>query len=307
MMLFSSSISFGSELPSTESSVAIETLDIGTLLSEESHELVEETMDSTIEATASSETESTEASSDESTAVESSEEIEDEETNEPEIIPANVYVTVIKKEGILWQEIDVIQNGTTASLVNQTFHVKEKIKTADGRVFVSLENNAGKKIGYVEESIVKLGGGKEGAWLARNEYVQVTKKNYPIWQNFGWKEKSNTTKYYNKTLQVKGYYEHFNGSTYYSLYDGNGAWQGYVNQAAVTTVSSRQGNFIGTNKYVTIASKGYPVYSNFNWTVRHQAGALTNQTYQVKGYYEIYSESILLHELIHVQTYNLNF
>ena len=70
-----------------------------------------------------------------------------------------------------------------------------------------------------------------------------------------------SSKIYGKTYQVKCYYNHFNGSTYYSLYDNHGIWQGYINSTGEG--ASAAGMAISSNKYVTINSKNYSIWQNF--------------------------------------------
>ena len=169
---------------------------------------------------------------------------------------------------------------------DETLHAKGVYSHLNGNKYFSIYNKDNKWLGYVEEKNVSIAAGKQGLWRQMDEYVSVTKKNYSIWQNFGWKEKNNTTNLFNQTLHVKGYYNHFNGSIYYSLYDGNGNWKGYVNKNAVTKTSVRQGPWIKTSKYVTISNKNYSTYSNFNWQVRHNGTSLVNRTFKVTGRYE---------------------
>ena len=52
---------------------------------------------------------------------------------------------------------------------------------------------------------------KKKSYISDGSRVQITKKNYDIWQNCGWQYKNNTTNIYQKTLQAKGRYQHFNG------------------------------------------------------------------------------------------------
>ncbi|MEG0254019.1 hypothetical protein [Vagococcus sp.] len=277
----------------------------------------------------------------------------------------NKYVTIVKADEKIWQEIDKEPSTTTEHLINQTFSVKEIATTKEGKVYFLLyskENNVigyvakegveeaegeqgiaqknnefvalkdqsvsiysnfsweikkvaetifeetlhakevyhhfnGKTYyslfdnknnwqGYVEDKDVKIGDGRQGPWLKLDKYVTISKKNYSIWANFSWTEKNNTTNLINKTVHAQGYYRHFNGSVYYSLFDGSGTWLGYVNKNAVTETEGRQGPWIKTTKYVTITNKNYPTYSNFNWQVRHQASSLINRTFKVTGRYE---------------------
>ncbi|MGF2142515.1 hypothetical protein ACQUD9_07570 [Vagococcus fluvialis] len=330
-----------------------------------------ETIDTTDEASYKAES----SSSTEPIEVDHLEEVTSE-TKEIEEIPTEVefqsfYISVVKPDVIIWEEIDVNQKGTTTEILNQTFLVKEKKITEDNREFlllvnhsneeigyvlseavsnevgeqglwqsnnqfVSFKSNAvnvyssftwslkslsnekyletlhakgvyhhfnGKKylslydgkgtwIGYVEESDLIVSSGRQGPFNATDKYVIISKNNYSIYQNFSWSVKNNTSKLMNNTYRVKGFYRHFNGLIYYSLYDGKGTWQGYVNQGAAKETQNAHGEFIGSNKYVTISNKNYPTYNSFNWNVRHNSGKLFEQTFRVKGYYHHFNGSI---------------
>lgn len=174
----------------------------------------------------------------------------------------------------------------------ETFHAKGIYHHFNGKNYLSLYDRDGKWVGYVESKDVVVANGRQGIFNSTDKYVVVSKKNYSIYQNFDWKVKNNTSKVMNNTYRVKGFYRHFNGFTYYSLYDGQGTWQGYVNKEAVRDTRNAQGDFIQSNKYVTVSKKNYPTYNNFKWDVRNQPGKLFEQTFRVKGYYHHVNGSV---------------
>ncbi|WP_086313998.1 hypothetical protein A5821_001553 [Enterococcus sp. 7F3_DIV0205] len=135
--------------------------------------------------------------------------------------------------------------------------------------------------GYLEN-------GAQGKWLSANQYVTITKKNYSIWSNFNFNSTTNSTKnLYNQTFKVSGMYKHMNGATYYSLYDNNGKWKGYLNASATTKASGPQGIWLNENKYVTLTKKGQTLWGDIN-KFSSKKGNSTNlfqQTFQVKGKY----------------------
>lgn len=47
-----------------------------------------------------------------------------------------------------------------------------------------------------------------------------------------------------------------------------------------------QGDYISYGKYVTVTSKNYNTWSNFNWKTKHSAKQVTGKTYLAKGKYE---------------------
>lgn len=361
-LLILSTLFFGIQAKATE-----ETIDSSQAMIESSSilESSSETTTTESETQETSTTTSETSSSDVTESSDSSEEIEDK------VEEQDYYASVIKSDSILWEKIDLVEKGTTSDLVNQTFFVKEKVTKQDGRIFLLLVNQSEEVVGYVESEAVERANGPEGIWSSNSEfivlkdktvklysnfdweprvvsadtyeqtlhakgkyhhfnghiyyslynnqgnwqgyvladdvvvatgrqgtwrqmdqYVIVSKKNYPTYQNFNWTVKNNTSNLMNKTYRAQGYYRHFNGSIYYSLYDNQGRWHGYVNKNAVTDAAGPQGNFIKANKYVTMTNKNYPTYSNFNWAVRHQGGALHQQTFRVKGYYNHVNGSV---------------
>lgn len=135
--------------------------------------------------------------------------------------------------------------------------------------------------GYLEN-------GAQGKWLSENKYVTITKKDYPIWSNFNFNSSINsTTNVFNQTYRVSGRYEHLNGSTYYSLYDNNNNWKGYVNSGATTTASGAQGIWLSENKYVTLTQKGLTIWGDINnfSTKKGNTTDLYQKTYRAQGKY----------------------
>lgn len=120
---------------------------------------------------------------------------------------------------------------------------------------------------------------------AYNGYGTIVKKGYNTWRNFNWVKMGNSTDLYNKTVRIKYSYEHIGGAVYYSLYDNNGKWLGYINRDAVSTSGGAQGPAFGTSKYVVMASTGYSLYSNFAWTYNGSSKDLINRKLEVKNIY----------------------
>jgi len=113
--------------------------------------------------------------------------------------------------------------------LNQTFLVKVRYEHLNGSVYYSLYDNQGKWYGYINATGTKVANNAGGVAISSNQSVTISSKNYSIWQNFSWKERNKSSNLHGQTFQVKVYYNHFNGSTYYSLYDSKGTWYGYIN------------------------------------------------------------------------------
>lgn len=72
--------------------------------------------------------------------------------------------------------------------------------------------------------------------------------------------------HYNKSLQVRGRYNHFNGNSYYSLFQTNGTWLGYINSNATTAYKPKQTQSteiinIDTNNNTINSTNGYTYVS----------------------------------------------
>ena len=148
----------------------------------------------------------------------------------------NKYVTLTKKGQTLWGDINKFSSkkGNTTTLYQKTFQVKGKYHHVSGAIYYSLYDNKGTWKGYINAAGVTSAKGPQGAWLKINKPVTIEKKGYTIWANIDTfsHKKGNTTGIYKKKYQAQGQYHHFSGATYYSLYDKNGTWKGYLNSNA---------------------------------------------------------------------------
>ncbi|KRM55186.1 hypothetical protein [Lacticaseibacillus sharpeae] len=203
------------------------------------------------------------------------------------------------------------QTGDTNSIKGNTYLAKVIYREKDNSAFafLSLYDGNGKWVGYVANRAVtaskapaykpaatKLAAKVQGNAIKYNKYVTVTKKGNAVWSGFDFKTKKTTTdKLYQKTLLAKVKYNHSNGSTYLSLYDHKNKWLGYVNAKAVKVGSGQQGGAISANKYVTLTSKNYTIWSDFGFkNVKHYSKNYYQKTYQVKTVYNHFSGSTYL-------------
>lgn len=195
------------------------------------------------------------------------------------------YVTITKKNSTIFSNFNWTKKSDTNQHLNKTYEARGRYDHFNGNTYYSLYTNQGVWIGYINADDVVKGDGKQGAYISDGSYVTVTKKDYPLWSNFGWTKKSDTNQHLNKTYQARGRYNHFNGSTYYSLYNDQGQWLGYVNTSAVTKGDGKQGAYISDGSYVTITKKNYSMWSDFNWTKKSESTQHLNKTYQARGRY----------------------
>ncbi|MDT2850304.1 5'-nucleotidase C-terminal domain-containing protein [Vagococcus carniphilus] len=195
------------------------------------------------------------------------------------------YVTINRTGYNTWSNFDWKERNESGNLLGETYLAKGKYKHANGSTYLSLYDNKGKWHGYINKSAVKVGKGQQGAYINDGRYVTVSKDNYKIWSNFNWKKRTTSKKVFNETFQAKGRYKHFNGATYFSLYNDKGEWQGYINANAVKIGEGRQGAYISYGKKVKINKKGYNTWSSFSWKKRNTTDELMGKTFTAKGKY----------------------
>lgn len=198
------------------------------------------------------------------------------------------YVQITKKDYTIWQNFNWKAKGSTNAYYGKVLLAKGRYEHSNGSVYYSLYDNKDQWLGYLN-----TGGttktNVQGPYIADGRKVKVTSNNYSLYSNFNWKVKTTSRQLYGQTLTAKGRYEHFNGSSYYSLFDSKDQWQGYVNTNAVSNVvvsNKPQGNYIADGRYVTISKKNYSLYQNFNWKTKGNTTNMHGQTYEARGRYE---------------------
>nr|HPJ00526.1 hypothetical protein [Enterococcus sp.] len=203
----------------------------------------------------------------------------------PEAI--NNYVTVHDSNKTFYQDTLLQNEQSTNTLLDTTFLAKKLYHHFDGNQYISIEDNNKKGIGYIDKSYTKSVAEPQGTYHAYNKYVTIQFGNYDIWQNFDWQKRSHSANYHGQLLQARGYYDHFNGARYLTVYDKNGKWIGYIN-ATATKLSSNGGGgkYHAYNKYVTIQSPNYAIWQNFNWDKRTHSSKYKGKTVLAKGYYD---------------------
>lgn len=116
--------------------------------------------------------------------------------------------------------------------------------------------------------------------ISYNKIVTTAKKGYTIWKSLAFTSKNGTT-VVGKNYTAKYYYDHYNGSTYYSLYGKNGKWVGYANKSAMSVMSATS-----YGHQATIEKSGYSLWNNFLWAkAKYSSTALIGKTYTIKYKY----------------------
>ncbi|NKD51085.1 hypothetical protein HED38_10215 [Vagococcus fluvialis] len=257
-----------------------------------------ESFDDKTELTKESTTESTAELTEESTKEnieEPSKSVEKiEQDDQGPYISYNKYVTVVDVKAIFYQNFSWKEKSSAEIHFGKTYLAKGKYEHSNGNVYLSIYDNKDVWLGYLIEEATEVGNGRQGAYQTYGRYVTISNDSYPVHSNFSWEEKNSSKNLYGKTYQARGKYEHFNGSTYLSLYDNNGIWQGYINAKATRVGDGRQGAYQAYGKYVTVSNANYPIHSNFSWKEKNKSKNLYSKTYQARGKYEHFNGSTYL-------------
>lgn len=133
----------------------------------------------------------------------------------------------------LWRSFGFSTNIKTTNLHNQTFKANGQYNHLNGQTYFSMYDNKGKWLGYINSHGVTPTKSAQGKWLKNGNYYQVTDTSYNFWRSFNFSNLVHTKNIANQSFMAEGQYNHFNGQTYYTMYDVNHKWLGYINARAV--------------------------------------------------------------------------
>ncbi|MDU6523641.1 MAG: hypothetical protein E6540_06700, partial [Enterococcus sp.] len=140
----------------------------------------------------------------------------------------NSYANVIDASAKLYSP-EFQENGTVGILKDQTLKIVGFYNHYNGTKFYLLKNSDNQPASIVEAKALQKTTNQGGKWNGTNQYITVTKNDWTIWKDFNFNSGSSTKNLYQRTYRVTGWYRHFNGSKYLSVYDNKGTWQGYLN------------------------------------------------------------------------------
>lgn len=204
------------------------------------------------------------------------------------------YANITNSDGQVYSDFEGKVKGNLAQYSDVTLRAKGKYHSFEGTIYYSLYDNKDTWLGYASEKDVNITAGAQGNYQPFNQYTIVKMGNYSIWQNFNWQKKYDGKQFLNRTFLAKGMYRHFNGDAYFSLYDLNGTWYGYINSAGTQITTNKQGDYVSYNKYVTVNNSNGSAWNNFEWNERQSLSKLANKTYKAKGiYYHVNGEDYL--------------
>lgn len=141
---------------------------------------------------------------------------------EPKATECQKYLTVTKKGQTAYNNLTLTQKRQSTNAIYQQTLLAERYYTINSTKYYSLYNNKYQWEGYVSEKNLSAGKNntKGGKHFSADYYVTCKNGNANLWRNLDFTAtKGNSTSVYQKTFLAKGYYSHFNGNTYLSLYD----------------------------------------------------------------------------------------
>lgn len=199
-------------------------------------------------------------------------------------IPFGKHVQIKSKNYEIFKNFEWDVKNKSSKVYEHTFLAKGKYKHKNGSTYYSLYDSKDKWLGYINSGATRVTE-PQGKAVSTNKYVTIKKKDYTVWSDFNWKKRYESDEKINQQFMAKVKYNHYNGATYYSLYDLNGKWHGYINSDAVS-VDPDQGKYIPFGKHVQIKSKNYEIFNNFKWSVINKSSKVYEQTFLAKGKYQ---------------------
>lgn len=212
---------------------------------------------------------------------------EDEKPKVPQgpYISYGKYVTVVSSNYNTYSNFSWKVKLNAKDVTNKTYYAKGKYNHENGNTYLSLYDEKNVWQGYINEKATKLGDGKQGAYIADGRYVTVLSSGYNTWSNFSWKVRLSGAQVEGKTFLSRGKYKHINGSTYLSLFNEKGEWQGYINEKAAKAGVGKQGAYIADGRQVIVTKKGYNTWANFNWKKKQSTNNLVGKEFTARGRY----------------------
>ncbi|MDT2814682.1 C39 family peptidase [Vagococcus carniphilus] len=204
----------------------------------------------------------------------------------------NKYVSIKNPNYSTWQNFNWKKRDTTKNIHEKTLLAKGIYQHFNGDTYLSLFDSKGTWYGYLNQNATQETN-RTGHAISINKYISVRSKNYDLWRNLNFTASKGTTKnMLNKPYLAKVKYQHFNGSTYYSLYDQKNNWQGYINQSGVTEAAGNN------STYVMLNAPYYNQMEKINGRIAYMGceAASLLQALHLKGYAKNYS----LHPFIDV-------
>ena len=205
---------------------------------------------------------------------------------------ATGYASDLKGTGKFYRNLELTSSQSLGNYLGKTIKINGKYNHFNGKTYYSVFANNGNWLGYLDAASGTLTQEQSGGYQKINQYVAITQNYYDIWQDF-WQKKITSKNLYQRTYLAKGKYEHFNGSTYYDLYDNQNKRIGLLNATGAKKCSA-SGIWQKESLYANRKSSSYPLWvnlSNFSGQ-KGNSSKLTNKTVKITGKYRHFNGSL---------------
>lgn len=147
--------------------------------------------------------------------------------------------------------------------LNQTFFIKKSYSKGI-ETFYRLESNQGEELGYINASSVTLTKDKsEGFMQSLVGTKTVNQSDISIFSDFLWGIKGTTNDFIGEEVRVKGAYHHFNGKTYYDVYDKSNKQIGLFPEEAFAETQITNENLESSEEVLASIDQVADVMSSF--------------------------------------------
>ena len=177
------------------------------------------------------------------------------------------YMTVTKSNQPIYDsKTFTTHKGNTSAYLNKTLQVKYEYQYM-GQSYESVYDNKGNWVGYINKNALTQGNGQGGVMTKQVQYLSVVKSGYSLWNDLSFSAvRTPADKAYQVTFKSVGYYNHFNGSRYYSLYNKDNQWMGYVNANGTKIASTKGGAAYACNTKKKVVNGNYTLWNDFNFS-----------------------------------------
>lgn len=207
-------------------------------------------------------------------------------------LKAEGYASNLKASGKFFRNRELTSFRSLGNYLGKTIKINGKYHHFNGQTYYSVYANNGTWLGYLDAASATLTQTKEGSYQKINQYVSITQNYYDVWNDF-WNKNTTSKSLYQRTYLAKGKYEHFNGSTYYDLYDNQNKRVGLLNTTGLKKCSA-SGIWQKETLYANRKASNYPLWgnlSNFSGQ-KGNSNNLSNKTVKITGKYRHFNGSL---------------
>ena len=201
----------------------------------------------------------------------------------------NQYGVVTKDDYPLWSNFNFSSKNSIAKK-GEIFEVRGVYHHVNGCTYATCFDKDDNWLGYINTNALNIQGHQFGEYHDFDKYVTIMNGGYYIYKDRYLGEKMGTSdEKMHQTFKAKGYYDLFNGQRFYTLYDGNDQWAGYIQSEAIK-IGVEDGKNPGgvwfglDNQYGVVTRDDYPFWSDFEFSSQNSI-AKKGESFEVRGVY----------------------